>query len=287
MRRVIAVFIAVSILFSFAACGKNNEIIVTTTTFTPVKITEEAKTEIISQVVLNNEGVTEVVTEVVEVTTADEKEDISTTKKQSSDPSEWTKEEVIEYYKKACSRSTSAKSTQSMVMRKGSLKAAGNLNALLSIAEGLIIEVLAVASKTQFDGITGGYQDLVATDCKTARAYKDGKFIVVEITLVDQTDGVYGKRKSGTVGHAIDVVDGVAEAVGKFPGIDINYQDADIKINYTNAQLKVKINNKGMIEKGTWSYTVTPVVNNLYIEKIQVNGAGAIIDYAVTVGGGF
>ena len=47
--------------------------------------------------VVDEDGVTELVTEIVEVT--DKKEDTtaeSTTKKQSNDPSEWTKEEVVE-----------------------------------------------------------------------------------------------------------------------------------------------------------------------------------------------
>ncbi len=289
MKRMLAVFTAMSLVFAFASCGVKNEGSIVTTTFVLTNLNdEEIRTEVVSHTVVDEDGVTELVTEIVEVT--DKEEDTtaeSTTKKQSNDPSEWTKEEVVEYYKKACTRSSNVKSTQSMVMRKNSLHAAGGLNNWLKFAEGLIIEVLSVASKTDFDGITGGHQDLVAKDCKTARAYKDGKYIVIEMTLVEQTDGIYGKKNSGTVGHAISVVDGVAEAVGKFPGFDINYKDADIKIHYTNAQLKVRINNKGVIEKGTWSYTVEPVVNDLYIEKIAVNDAGAIIDYAVTVGGGF
>ena len=287
MKRFIAAFAAISLVFAFASCGVKNEGSIVTTTFVPVK-SEDIVTEVLTHTIINDEGETEVVTEVVEVTDGDNQlTEESTTKKQSGDPSEWTKEEVVEYYKKACARSTGVKSSQSMVMRKGSLHAAGDLNKWLGYAEGLIIDVLAVTSKVEFDGITGGYWDLTSKDCKNATAKKDGKYIVIEMELIDQTDGVYGEKFSGTVGHAISVVDGVAEAVGKFPLFNINYQDADIKINYTNAKLKVRINNKGMIEKGTWSYTVTPVVNDLYIEKIQVNGAGAIVDYAVTVGGGF
>lgn len=290
MKRIIAAFAALSLAFAFASCGAKNGDTIETTTFVPIKSDDDR--DVVSHTFVDENGVTEIVTELVEVTdtdeqTTDESVAETTTKKQSSDPSEWTKEEVVEYYKKVCARSSGVKSTQSMVMRKNSLHAAGGLNNWLKFAEGLIIEVLSVASKTEFNGITGGHQELVPADCKTARAYKDGKYTVVEITLVDQTDGVYGKKNSGTVGHAISVVDGVAEAVGKFPGFDINYKDADIKIHYTDAKLKVKINNKGVVEKGTWSYTVTPVVNDLYIEKIAVNDAGAIIDYAVTVGGGF
>ncbi len=282
MKRVLAVFAAMSLVFAFASCSvKNNEGSIVTTTFVPI-MSEEMESEFISHTIIDENGETEIVTTDTDGETAD----VSTTKKQSSDPSEWTKEEVVEYYKKACTRSTGVKSTQSMIMKKGSLHAGGNLE-WISIAEGLIIKVLESTSKVEFDGITGGYWDLVASDCKMAKAYKEGKYIIVEMELVNQTDGVYGEKFSGTVGHAISVVDGVAEAVSKFPGFNINYQDADIKIHYTNARLKVKINNKGVIEKGTWSYTVTPVVNDLYIEKIQVNDAGAIVDYEVKVGGGF
>lgn len=303
MKRISAFIFAALMLLSFSSCASKDKDKTPdsqeNTSATPV-VNEEKETEIISEVVTDEEGKTEIITEIVEVEStkgdkttdkqsASDKE--TTTKKQSAsvskiDPSDWSKEEVVSFYKKACAKSSGAKSTQTMIMRKNSLKAAGGIGTFLGVAEPLIRTVLELNS-TEFDGITGGHQKLVASDCKTAKAYKSGNYTVVEMTMVDQTDGIYGKTYEGTVGHAISVVNGVAEAAEQFPALDIRYKEADIKVHYTDAKLKVKINKNGVIEKGTWSYVVTPVVNDLYIENLEVDDAGAIIDYKVTVGGGF
>ncbi|MBE6783521.1 MAG: hypothetical protein E7536_05870 [Ruminococcaceae bacterium] len=200
--------------------------------------------------------------------------------------SEWRKDEIIDFYKSACNKSTGVTSTQYMYLKKNTLTAGDGAGAFLSLAEGIITGVLE-KNTIEFDGITGGYKDLTASDCKQAKAYKDGGYTVIEMVMYDQVDDAYGNKYSGTVGHAISVVDGVAEVAEQFPLFDVQYENADIKISYTNAILKVKINSEGVIEKGTWSYVVTPSINNLYIEKLLVNNAGAVIDYKVTVGGGF
>ena len=298
------------IVFSFASCGTEEQTS-SAADLIPTEPTEEVATEVVSEIVsevvtdiiVNEEGETEIVTEIVtEVVSgivevdgatdsSDEKDtskNQSTTKKgkPGNNPSDWSKAEIVDFYKKACAKSSDVTSTQTMSMRKGTLTAAGGIGKFLGVAEPIIRAVLE-ANSTDFNGITGGYQDLVPSDCKTAKAYKSGNYTIVELTMVNQTDGVYGKKNSGTVGHAISVVDGVAEAVEQFPAFDIQYENADIKIYYTEAQLKVKINSNGVIEKGTWSYVVTPIVNDLYIENLLVSDAGAIVDYKVIVGGGF
>ncbi len=303
MKKVIALFLAMLMLISLASCkddmspeetSDNEE-----TTVSDSTVKDEIETEVITKVVTNDEGETEVVTEIVEIestnvettkTTSTEKTDVTTTKKPnvqvSNDPSDWSKEQVVEFYKKACENSSHVTSKQTMYMRKDSLKAAGGLGTFLGIAEPIIRGVMKL-NEIDVAGITGGHWDLRASDCKTAKAYKSGDYIVVEMTMKDQTDGVYGKTFEGTVGHGISVVNGVAEVAEQFSQFDIRYKEADIKIHYTDAVLMVKINDKGVIEKGTWSYVCTPVVNDLYIEGLEVDDAGAVIDYAVTLNGGF
>ncbi|MBQ7957267.1 MAG: hypothetical protein IJ279_04445 [Clostridia bacterium] len=318
MKKYISIILMVVLLFSFSSCAtkENDPDEQTSVTVNGVQSDSdktngeeatEVVTEIVTEVVTDDEGNTEIVSEVVtEIVKAEssskekttKKKDTTTKKKETTtnvkkpvadkndDPSEWTKEEVVAYYKAACEKSSYKKSVQTMSMRKNTLKAGGGIGKFLSVAEPIIRGVLELNS-TEIDGITGGYWNLVPSDCKTAKAYKSGDYTVVEMTMVDQTDGVYGKKFEGTVAHAITVVDGVAEAAEQFPAFDIKYKEADIKIHYTDAKLKVKINDKGIIEKGTWSYVVTPVVNDLYIENLEVDNAGAIVDYKVTVGGGF
>ena len=301
MKKIIAAVISLIMVFLLVSCSQgadNTETTVAETTVEDALV--EKETEVVTKVVVNEEGVTEVVTEIIETdpTEADttkaevtEKEKETTTKKQnteniSKDPADWTMEQVVAFYKKACADSSHVTSKQTMYMRKNSLKAEGGLGSFLSIAEPIIRGVMSM-NHSDVPGITGGHENLTVDDCKTAKAYKSGDYIVVEMTLKDQTDGIYGKRHEGHIGHAIYVVDGVAEVAEQFSQFDVRYKDADIKIYYTDAKLKVKINSDGVIEKGTWTYICTPVVNNLYVEGFTINNAGAVIDYAVTLNGGF
>lgn len=292
MKRIIAVFLSVMMVFVFVSCTGTSENNETTTT---EKI--EPETEVVTKVVVDEEGSTELVTEVVEVevtdkeeTSAETEKETETTKKPvselSKNPSDWSMKQVVDFYKKACANSSHVTSKQTMYMRKDSLKAAGGLGSFLAIAEPIIRGVMKM-NHTDVPGITGGHENLSVDDCKTAKAYKSAGYIVVEMTMKDQIDGVYGKRNEGHVGHAIFVVDGVAEVAEQFSQFDVRYKDADIKIYYTDAKLKVRINSDGVIENGTWTYVCTPDINNLYIEGITVNEAGAVIDYGVTLNGGF
>ena len=299
MKKAFALFLALVTLFLLASCSGNQgeETMSENTTVSDTAVNSEPETEVITKVVTNEEGETEVVTEIVEVDTTEEKttkkpseeKTERVTEKPSSDkrqPENWSMEEVVSYYKKACENSSHVTSKQTMVMRKDSLKAAGGLGKFLSFAEGIIRGVMKL-NAIDVPGITGGYWDLTVSDCKTAKAYKSGNYVVVEMTMKDQTDGVYGSTFEGTVGHAISVVNGVAEVAEQFSQFDVRYKEADIKIHYTDAVVKVKINENGVIEKGTWKYVCTPVINDLYIEGIEVDDAGTVIDYEVTLNGGF
>ncbi len=205
-----------------------------------------------------------------------------------ANPAEWTKAEIVDYYKKACNNSTSAKSIQKMTLRDG-LKAEISNNTIQNLVE-LAMPVMVAALKansTEFDGITGGYNDLVPSDVKTAKAYKEGKYTIIEMTLVEQKDDAYGDTFKGTVGHGISVVGNIGVVADNFPDWSMDFDNAFIELHYKNPVVKVKINEKGVIEKGTWTYEVYVTVRNLRIVKIIVEDATGIIDYEVTTGGGF
>ena len=138
-----------------------------------------------------------------------------------------------------------------------------------------------------YNGITGGFKNLQPSDVKSAKAYKQGNYTVVELYMVEQVDGIYGDSQSGTVGHAISVLGNIATAVEQFPQFDVNYKDADIKVRYANPTVKVKINDKGIIEKGTWSYVADCSFKHLEISGIMIDKAEAEIKYGLVVGGGF
>ncbi|MBQ4644993.1 MAG: hypothetical protein IJB72_04485 [Clostridia bacterium] len=203
-------------------------------------------------------------------------------------PAEWTKAEIVNYYKMAANKSTGVKSIQKMTMDNGMDVNLNNgaLEFLIGLAEPIIKAALK-ANSTEFDGITGGYNDLVPSDIKSAKAYKEGNYTIIEMTPVEQTDDAYGDTFKGTTGHAISVVGNIAVVADNFPDWTINFKDAFVQLKYINPQVKVKINDKGVIEKGTWSYVVGVTVRGLQIEKVVVENATTEINYVITTGGGF
>lgn len=204
----------------------------------------------------------------------------------SDNPADWSKEQIVYMYKQAATKShDTAESSQTMSMPVLNVEG-GALGFFLSIAKPAINAVLEKQTTT-YGGITGGYQKLVASDVDTAKAYKEGNYTVIEMRMVEQTDGLYGDAQAGTVGHAINVLGNVATAVEQFPQFDIKYEEADIKIHYADPVVKVRINENGIIEKGTWSYMSEIDIKHLAIGSVMVDKAYAEIEYVIVVGGGF
>ncbi len=211
-----------------------------------------------------------------------------------TDPAKWTDEEIVAFYKAAAIRSkTKAKSTEykkmtEMVVNDGN----GVLGTLVEWATPFLVSALE-DSQVEFDGITGGYEKLEASDAKSLKAYKSGEYTVIEMTMKEQTDGIHADRYSGTVGHAISVVGDISSVEEALPMFKIDFENADIKLRYSDPKLRVKINKDGIIEKGTWSYTVNVTVANLRVDAVRlpigatVETAHGMVDYIITVGGGF
>jgi hypothetical protein len=205
-----------------------------------------------------------------------------------ADPAEWTKAEIVDYYKKACNNSKDVKSIQKMTMRENFTARLDNDAWNFAIDMALpIIRTALKANSTEFDGITGGYNDLVPSDVKSAKAYKDGKDTIIEMTLVEQKDDAYGDTFKGTVGHGISVVGNIAVVADNFPDWEIGFDTAFLELHYKNPVIKVRINEKGVIVNGTWSYVVHITVKDLRIAKVVLEYAEGDVDYLITTGGGF
>lgn len=286
MKKFIATITAVSMLLSFAACGKTEQPDNNTTTEAVTQDvdlqTSDTQTQA-PETQTNADG--ETVT--VDPTTAE-------TTTMPTDPSTWTKEQIIEYYKSAAAKSSSAKSQKSMIMKEFVVNEGDGLLATFVEMVLPLFRKTLEENSTEFDGITGGFEKLVPSDVKTAKAYKSGNYTVIEMTMVEQVDGIHGSEKEGTVGHAISVVGDLAIIEEKLPMFYIDFENSNLSIRYANPVLKVKINNAtGKIEKGTWSYDVLVNLQNLYIKNLRLpieltvkSGYGSVA-FNVTVGGGF
>lgn len=262
--------------------------------------TPEVVTDSAGETVTNNAG--EVVTmpansTEVSVSEEDTTTDATTVVTEStaalSDPSTWTKEQVVEFYRNAAINSKSKKSIQKMTLEEMVVNDGdGFLGNLVEMVTPILISALEDNS-TEFDGITGGYENLVPEDAQSARAYRSGDYIVVEMTMKEQIDGAHGNLHSGTVGHAISVVGDLKVVEEALPNLEIGFEEANIKLHYKNPKLSVKINDAGVIEKGTWSYKVFVTVENLYIGgrrlplSATVKSGYGTVDYVITTGGGF
>lgn len=276
MKKTLALLMSFTLLFSFAACAKNPSPATETTTTEQSfeEITETTNNICITQPVYSGE-------------TSETSEALSTTKN-AADPSEWTPDEIIEFYKKSAEKThPTAKSTQIMVLNKLIINDGdGALGFFIKILEPAIASVIK-KNALNFDGITGGFMNLTPSDAKSIKAYKSGEYTVVEMTMKNQTDGIHGKEQEGTVGHAISVLGDISRVLEQFPQFKVDVENANIAVNYVNATVKVKINKNGIIEKGTWKYTCDPDISHIDISGIMIDKADAEIDYIITVGDGF
>lgn len=290
MKKLAAIITVIAMLFAFASCNNNNE--------------PDSPTEIVTndsgEAVTNKDGEVQTVVVTEDVTNADT--ETSTTEAQtteavsvpSDDPSTWTDEEIVEFYKKAAIKSKNVvtsketKTLNEMVVKDSD----GWLGTLVEWVTPFLVSALEDSS-TEFEGITGGYENLVVSDTTSVKAYKSGEYTVVEMTMKEQTDGIHADRYSGTVGHAISVVGDISSVEEALSFLKIDFENADIKIHYAKPKLKVKINKDGIIEKGTWTYTVNIKVANLYVAAVSlpieamVESAHGSVDYVIEVGGGF
>lgn len=212
---------------------------------------------------------------------------------QSADPAQWTVAQIVETYKHAAARThNSVTSYQDMSLREGSLKAPGVDDTLLNLTESVMKTALKNNSM-DIKGITGGYNNLVVSDVQSARAYKNGNNIVIEMKMKEQVDKGNGNMYSGSVGHAISVVGDIDNVIGQFEsmGVSTDLKDENCTLHYKNPIVKVAINSSGMIINGTWSYYVDVTLKDLTITgfgvTVPVAVATSVIDFVVTLNGGF
>ncbi len=215
----------------------------------------------------------------------------STPGAKTEDPSSWNTAKIVEYYKTAVNntekKNVKSKQTMSLKQLDGGSGVVGKLiTAIKPIGEKALAK-----NSTEFDGITGNTSHLSASDIQSAKAYKSGNYIVIEMKMKDQTDGPKGKD-TGTVANAIGTLGSIDKAIKELNGVEVDYSQGNITLKYTDATVKVKINpTTGVIEKGSWGHnvnvTLTNVTAKVAIIKATLNGSKMVIGYNIAFGGGF
>lgn len=253
-------------IFTFTACGdeKNPDETTTGQTEFNEEITVSASTDS-AQTETTTDGEAEM-TELNEEESSTEEATVL-----DADPANWTDEQIVSVYKAAARKThPHVTSVQTMTMRELVVNDGdGWLGKLVDMITPFLVKALEKNSK-EVEGITGGFEKLTVSDTQSVKAYKSGKYTVIEMTMKEQTDGIHGDKFSGTVGHAITVVGDISVVEQELPQFDIGFEESDITLRYANPKLKVKINENGMIESGEWSYRVVVNLKNLRVDAKRV-----------------
>ena len=183
------------------------------------------------------------------------------------DPSKWTTQQIVDYYKFGMAMEDNAD-----VMTDQSFELIGKLDGKAAILNSPVKLAMKLAAQP-YNALTGGYWAIQPSDLKSADAHREGDYIVINLYPIDQTDGPNGNEHEGTVGHVVNVVQGIdgfiAYVEENFSVLNAKYDDDSVVLKYSNAYAKdVKINtNTGKMESGNWGYTL-----DVYLDHCSMAG---------------
>lgn len=293
IKKYIAVIIALLMVISLSACKGNENASVTQESTTLIETASESvmNTETTVSDVITTETTTQLIlpstteaTTIAEAILSTEAQTEPETTELFDDPSEWSTKRIVSEYKKAAQKSNStAKSNQSITIEKISVND-GEYESAMAFIKTIISKFLE-SNSTEKDGITGGFENLVASDVSSAKAYKNGDDTVIEMTMLEQTSGPKEEANSGSVGHAITAVGDISVVVKDLSdrGLPLELSEDETYIYYTNPTVKVTINENGEIISGQWQYTVEISMNNFKAFGQTVNKASIVMLNTITV----
>ena len=295
IKKSLALLLSLVMVFSLFGCGKDNEVEAPQESTTD-EIVQDVVEDITDEVIDTDDSD---VTDNQEESTADEEKpsedkeesgsaDEEETTKLSQNPAEWSKEQIVEEYKKAAKKSHSSTKTNHEVKITNISVNNGKFEGFFDFIMSIMSKFLANNTEDK-DGITGGYNNLAASDVKSAKAYNVGDKIAIEMVMNEQVSGMKEEANSGSVGHAITTVGDISEVVKQFKdlGLPLELNEKETKIYYTNPVVKVLIDDNGKIVNGTWKYTVEIKMNNYKAFGKKVDTTSIVMENILTVNGGF
>lgn len=285
-KKLLSVFICAVLVITFAACQKNDTPDNEDTPVAENTTLYAEDTETTSVPVDTSETTT--FTELSDEDTSQTSETSQETTTAAQSPEQWTKAQIVDAYKKAAAKSdATAKSDQVITLTKISVNNGEHQNVMDFITP--IMSKLLSNNSKQTDGITGGFNSLTEADVASARAYRNGSALIIEMQMHKQTSGPKENAESGSVGHAITAVGDISGVTQQLKdlGIPLELNNNKTKIHYTNPTVKVVIDPNGKIVNGTWQYTVEIRMDDYKAFGKQVNTTSVIMKNVITVNGGF
>ncbi len=283
-KRITAIILCLIMIASLAACGKSDGgEAEQTTSDVSEKLTTEATDA------TTTATTTEAVSDTSDTTATTDNKDTSVTQAiattaKSDNPEKWTKAQIVEAYKNAAKKTHSSVKSQHKIEMKKVLVNGKEIDFIVPI-----MSTLLKNNSTEKDGITGGYNNLTAADVASARAYKNGSALVIEMTMNKQTSGANEDENSGSVGHAITTVGDISVVTKQLEDLKLPLElnEKETKLYYTNPTVRVLIDPDGKIVNGTWQYTVDIRLNNYKAFGQPVDSTSVVILNTLTVNGGF
>ena len=281
MKKLSCIIISLLLLLSFSSCSEENNDGNNITT-TANNYSEETTSNTI-ETTENTISETTTVQSAVE-TTAQAQTEPQTTR-------QWTTSLIVDEYKKAATATHStAKLQQEISLTDISVNnGEGGINSVLKLVKPIISSVVS-SNSTEISGITGGYTQLVDADLQSAEAYYNGSKTIIKMIPKEQADEQLNGEHNGTVGHLISVVgDNISGVLSQMTdsGLPIEISMNNISAVYVSPSVNVTINENGLIENGTWRYTVTITLSNFIVSGTTVNNASVTMDNVLTLNGGF
>lgn len=292
--KLLALLMALTLVVSFAACGKNGDgetttaADETTTDSAPVAATQPTEPIVDDATVQVEESTigeeTTIATEessVPESSAADE----STTKADEGFNSTDIAE-VVAFYNKAHAATVAAGAPkgQSTMKLDGSITGDGAIGALLKVLSPVAKSALEKNS-TATDYVPGKGK-LTAADVSSASATTKDGVTTISIKLKPQTDGPTADPEAGPVGRGIGTLGNVDKAIQEL-GAELTEGKDTIKLTYNNAYIECKVNEKtGKITGGTWHYTVNILVGEAKAKlglTFNLKNLKAKVDYKVAI----
>lgn len=162
------------------------------------------------------------------------------------------------------------------VMTDQSFELIGSLDGKAAILNSPVKLAMKLAAQP-YNALTGGYWAIQPSELKSADAHRDGDYIVINLYPVDQTDGPNGDEHEGSVGHVVNVVQGIDDFIGyveqNFSILNAKYDNDSVILKYSDAYAKdIRINtNTGKMESGTWGYTLDVYLDHCSMAGIKFN----------------
>ena len=301
MKKLLAILLAASMLFAFAACGDNTEDNTTTTAAEDIFAGLEEDTTAApvaddtaaAPVADDTTAAAEDTTAAVEGTTlaagettvaATEATTAASAGLNSSDINE-----VVEYYKAAVAKTKRVKDTEKMALADD-ITGDGFIGAVLGLAQPIVEEVLADQggeSERDIPGSDNGVARIQASDVtKAVASSKNGK-TTIAIQLKDQVDGPDAKdgKTVGPVARGIGTLGSIDGALKELEATISEGRDT-VKLSYKNATIKVVVDEKtGKIVDGSWKYDIDVDIANAEIDlrgiAISARNLHTVIAYSV------